>query len=373
MDNRKLSVLAGIVIFIATLFISWYVISGDEEDEVVTEDREGAPVLMMEYIPEAIQSSIRFTGRVIPFDQYDITAEVSGIFEGGDRDFKTGTAFNRGEAIIQINDDEERQDLEASRFEFAALISQILPDISIDYSEHYDEWQAYLDELEATDSLKPLPDVSDRQFRMFLNRQNVFSRFSSIRRQEVRLQKYTIRAPYDGVVTDQNINPGALVQNGQLLGQFTGIENLEIEASIPASEARFISVGDEVSVRSDELTSERFRAVISRKNAVIDPGTQSLKVYMEIRDSGLEPGNYLEGEIRGQSFENAFKVHKDILVRDNELFVVENERARLQTVRLLASAGDSMIVSGLEPGTLIIDEFRNAAFEDAKVRQREEE
>jgi len=94
---------------------------------------------------------------------------------------------------------------------------------------------------------------------------------------------------------------------------------------------------------------------------------------MEITNSELEPGNYLEGEIRGQSFEDAFKVHKDILVRDNELFTVENERAKLQTVQLLASAGDSMIVSGLEPGTFIIDEFRNAVFEDAKVTEREEE
>jgi len=373
MDNRKLSVLSGIAIFIATIFLSWYIISGDEEEEGVSQTTESAPVLMMEYVPKTVQSTIQFTGRVIPFDQYDITAEVSGIFEGSDRVFKTGTAFNRGEVIIQINDDEARQNLEASRYEFAALISQIIPDISIDYSEHYDEWQSYLDELDATNSLKPLPEVSDRQFRMFLNRQNVFSRFSSIRSQEVRLQKYTIRAPYDGVVTNHTINPGTLVQNGQQLGQFTGTENLEIEASIPASEARFISVGDKVSVRSEDTISESFNAVISRKNAVIDPGTQSLKVYMEITNSELEPGNYLEGEIRGQSFEDAFKVHKDILVRDNELFTVENERAKLQTVQLLASAGDSMIVSGLEPGTLIIDEFRNAVFEDAKVTEREEE
>lgn len=373
MDNRKISVLSGIIIFVATLFLSWYIISGDDEDEGVSQDTEGAPVLMLEYVPKTIQSTIQFTGRVIPFDQYDITAEVSGIYEESDRVFKTGTAFNRGEVIIQINDVEERQNLEASRYEFAALISQILPDISIDYSEQYDLWQAYLDELDATESLKPLPAVSDRQFRMFLNRQNVFSQFSSIRSQEVRLQKYTIRAPYDGVVTNHSINPGTLVQNGQQLGQFTGTENLEIEASIPASEARYISVGDEVTVRSEDTFSESFNAVISRKNAVIDPGTQSLKVYMEITNSELEPGNYLEGEIQGQSFEDAFKVHKDILVRDNELFVVENERAKLQTVQLMASAGDSMIVSGLEPGTRIIDEFRNAVFEDAKVTEREEE
>jgi membrane fusion protein, multidrug efflux system len=373
MDNRKLSVLSGILIFIATLALSWYIVSVEEEEEEASQRNEGAVVLMMEYAPQTIQSTIRFTGRVVPFDQYDIYAEVTGIFEESDRSFKTGTSFNRGEVLLRMNDDEEQQDLEAARYEFAALISQILPDISIDYSRHHDEWQAYLDELDATDSLQPLPEVDDRQFRMFLNRENVYSRFSSIRRQEVRLQKFTIRAPYDGVLTDHAINPGALVQNGQQLGQFTGVENLEIEASIPASEARYISVGDEVTVQTEGYISDQYRAVISRKNAVIDPGTQSLKVFMEISGSEFEPGNYLEGEIMGQSFDDAFKVHKDILVRDNELFVVENDRSKLQTVELLASAGDSMIVTGLEPGTKIIDEFRNAAFEDAKVTEREDQ
>lgn len=372
MDTRKLSVIAGIVIFILTLALSWYIISGEDEESERTTNDEAAAVLMMEYQPKPIRSSIQFTGRVVPYNQFDIYAEVSGIFERGDHPFKTGTAFSRGDVILQINDEEERQQVQSSRYEFSAAISQILPDISIDYADHYSEWEAYLNEMDASASLKPLPEVTDRQLRMFLNRQNVFSRFSSIRQQEVRLNKFTIRAPYDGVVTDHTINPGALVQNGQRLGQFTGTELLEIEASIPAQEARFISVGDDVTVRTSGLIPQTYSATISRKNAVIEPGTQSIKVYTKIEGTDFEPGNYLEGEISGQLFPDAFKVHKDIMVRDSELFVVENRRAQLQTVQLLASAGDSLIITGLEPGTRIIDEFRNAAFEDAQIMERED-
>ncbi|WP_340103624.1 efflux RND transporter periplasmic adaptor subunit [Rhodohalobacter sp. 8-1] len=373
MNSRKLSVISGVIIFVATLFLSWYIVSGSEEETTQESDTEAAPVLMVTYQPESIQSSIRFTGRVIPFEQFEIYAEVTGIFEHGDRPFKTGTAFNRGDILMQLNNDEQRQQLQAARYEFSAIISQLLPDISIDYPGNYDAWSSYLDNMDASESLRPLPEVADRQFRMYLNRQNVFSRFYSIRQQEVRLDKFTIRAPFDGVVTDHQINPGALVQSGQMLGQFTGTETLEIEASIPAREAQYVSTGATITVRTTGINSETYSGTVTRKNALVEPGTQSVKIFVDISDSDLEPGYYLEGDIRGQVFADAFKIHKDILIRDNELFTVKDGRATLTTVELRASAGDSMIVSGLEPGTTIIDEFRNAAFEDTRVTRREEQ
>ena len=373
MDTRKISVISGFLIFAATLFISWYVVSAPDEESGTASEPDAAPVLMVDYTPGEVQSSIQFTGRVIPFEQFEIYAEVTGIFETGDDAFKTGTAFNQGDVLIQINDDEERQQVQAARYEFSAIISRLLADISIDYPEEFDTWQSYLDNMDATTPLKPLPEVSDRQFQMFLNRQNVFSRFSSIRQQEVRLNKFTIRAPYDGVVTNHQINPGALVQNGQMLGQFTGTEQLEIEASIPALEAQFVSTGDQITVRTAGLNSDTYTGTVTRKNAIIDSGTQSVKIYVDVSDSALEPGYYLEGEINGEVFPNAFKIHKDILIRDSEIFTVVDSRAQLSSVELLASDGDSMIVTGLDPGTTIIDEFRSAAFEDTRVTRREDQ
>ena len=373
MDTRKISVISGFLIFAATLFISWYVVSATDGESGTASEPDAAPVLMVDYTPGEVQSSIQFTGRVIPFEQFEIYAEVTGIFETGDDAFKTGTAFNQGDVLIQINDDEERQQVQAARYEFSAIISRLLADISIDYPEEFDTWQSYLDNMDAITPLKPLPEVSDRQFQMFLNRQNVFSRFSSIRQQEVRLNKFTIRAPYDGVVTNHQINPGALVQNGQMLGQFTGTEQLEIEASIPALEAQFVSTGDQITVRTAGLNSDTYTGTVTRKNAMIDSGTQSVKIYVDVSDSELEPGYYLEGEINGEVFPNAFKIHKDILIRDSEIFTVVDSRAQLSSVELLASDGDSMIVTGLDPGTTIIDEFRSAAFEDTRVTRREEQ
>lgn len=371
MDRRKLSVLLGLLVFAISLILSWFLITFEEEEPDQPGDGEAAEVSMMEYQPHTVHSLIQFTGRVIPKDQFEILAEVTGVFERTDKPFKTGNTFQEGEPIIEINNEEQIQQLQATRYEFLALIYSILPDINIDYPEAYDDWSRYTETFDATQSLEGLPEINDRQLRLFLNNQGVFSRYANIREQEERLSKFTLRAPYDGVVTQSNINPGALVQTGQSLGEFTRLDPIEVETSIPASEARYISEGDEVTIQADRLGNETIDAHVTRKNSLINPGSQSIKIYLEISGSELQPGSYLSGHISGQSFDNAFMVHNDILVRDDEIFIADGNRSRLTTIEPVAQAGDSLIIRGLDPGTKIIDEFRDAAFDGTEVTERE--
>lgn len=371
MDRRKWSVVSAIFFFIAALILSWYLINFEEEEPDQDEDGAAAEVSIMEFQPSTMHASVTFTGRVIPQDQFDLNAEVTGVFERTDQPFKTGTVFEEGDPIITINSEEQIQQIQASRYEFSALIYSILPDISIDYPEAYERWSKYTENFDAARSLDPLPEVDDRKLRLFLNNQGVYSTYANIREQEERLNKFTLRAPYDGVVTQSNINPGALVQTGQSLGQFTRLDPLEIETSIPASQAQYISQGDQVKITSEDLQGEAQTATVVRKNALINTGAQSVKIYMQISNPDLRPGSYLSGEIEGQQFENVFKVHNDILVRDDELFIVDGNRSHLQTIEPVAEAGDSLIIRGLDPGTKIIDEFRDAAFDGTEVTERE--
>ena len=55
------------------------------------------------------------------------------------------------------------------------------------------------------------------------------------------------------------------------------------------------------------------------------------------------------------------------LVRDNKVFLSKDSIATIVNIQILAKARDSIIVGGLSLGDLIIDEFRDAAFEGTKV------
>lgn len=367
MNRRKLSVLGGLLVLVASIPLAWYLAGSapEQADRQAPVDVIKVPTITAN--PDTLTNLIRFTGRVIPEERFDIYSEVTGRLMPEGKPFKTGIAFEEGEAIVTLNDDEQQQQLRAAKYEFSALISRILPDINIDYPEAYDDWQQYLQNYDATTPINPLPEVEDRQLQLYLNSQNVFSTYASIRQREVRLNKFTIEAPFDGVVTENMVDPGALVQPNQRLGTFTKVAPLEIEASIPATQAKFIQVGDRVDLQfsKDSRTSQQAR--INRKNAVIDPSSQSVKVYMKISGANLKPGAYVEGTISGRNFTEAVRIHQDALVRDSEIFVIKDSTATFRTINVLAQSGDSVTVNGLQPGTVIVDDFREAAFEGTTV------
>lgn len=373
MNRRKLSVLAGLLIFALSIPLAWY-LSGSAPEQADREPPQTVirvPTITAE--PGPVINHIRFTGRVIPENRFDIYSEVTGRLTPAGKPFKTGISFEKGEAIVTLNKEEREQQLRASKYQFSALISRILPDINIDYPKAYDDWRQYLQNYDATEALRPLPETNNRQLQLYLNSQNVFSSFANIRRQEVRLDKFTLEAPFDGVVTESLVDPGALVQPNQRLGTFTKVEPLEIEASIPAEEASFVKVGDRVTLQFQNNDRVSLQASIDRKNAVIDPASQSVKVFMKISDSGLKPGTYVEGSIKGRTFRNAVKIHQDALVRDREIFVIRDSTAHVQRIDILAQNGDSVTVTGLDRGTVIVDAFREAAFEGTKVAPLEEQ
>lgn len=367
MNRRKVSVIAGIVILVIAIVVAWFLVTNSTEQASQEPPVEVIRVPTINASPNAVVNRIRFTGRVIPEVRFDIYSEVTGRLMPTGKAFKTGTSFQEGEPIVTLNDDEQRQQLEAARYEFSSLLSRTMPDISIDYPDALGDWQQYLQNFDATQPLPPLPEVENEQLRMFLNGRNIFSTYSNIRQQEVRLNKFTIRAPFDGVVTESLVDPGALVQPNQRLGEFTKLEPVEIEASIPAEQAQYIQVGDEVQLNFQAEDRGRITARVARKNAKIEPSSQSVKIYMKVTGSNFRPGTYVEGNIRGNTFQNALRIHQDVLVRDNDIFVIRDSVAAMQQVQVLSQAGDSVTVTGIEPGTIIVDDFREPAFEGTKV------
>lgn len=372
MDKRKLSVGSGIAILLISLPLAFFLANSKVEEAPYEAPVQIIKVPVIEANPSELPNTINFTGRVVPESRFDIYSEVTGRMEIGDHVFKTGTAFSKGEVLVQLNDDEFRQTVEANRYKFAALLSRILPDIKLDYQESATAWTNYLNELDAQESLNPLPETLDDQLRMYLNSNEVYSTYASIRQQELRLEKYSIKAPFDGVVTQSMMDPGSLIQPNTRLGEFTKLDPLELEVSIPAVEAEFIKEGNTVKIQLDGQNTTTLTGRVDRKNAAIDPGTQSIKLFIKLRNSSLRPGAYVEGTLQGKPFNNAVRIHQDALIRNDDIFVIQDSIATLYPVKVLAIDGDSVTITEVKTGTRIIDDFRDAAFEGTHVEALED-
>ncbi len=99
-----------------------------------------------------------------------------------------------------------------------------------------------------------------------------------------------IRAPFDGVVTAKNVDPGALASPGAPLLTVEDTHSFRLDATVDESDLKFIKLGEGVPVALDALDGELQGKVVQIVPAA-DPASRSFVVKVELpRDAGLRSG-----------------------------------------------------------------------------------
>ncbi len=314
------------------------------------------------------QNSEIITGRVIPKNQTQLLSEVQGRIMRGAYDFKTGVSFRRGQPIIRINSTEFALNLEAQRSSFLNILTGMMPDMKSDYPESYPNWLAYISNYKIGASLPELPATKSTSERYFVTSSQVYSTFYSIKAQEERLTKYTILAPFDGMLSNTLVDEGGLVSPGQPLGTFISNNAYEIEAAASISLTNRLRVGDQVAFKASNLEGS-FMATVVRIADLIDNQTQNIPIYFSVQKSNLKAGVYLEGKVATSSYENSFVVPSKIIERDNAVYILEQGVIKKQNIEILSVGRDSTVVRGLKDNQqLILNKF-NSPVTGLKISQ----
>ncbi len=310
-------------------------------------------VSVIQFEPGNINSVIEITGRVLATDRVELFSEVQGRFSSGTHPFRTGIRFSRGDTLARIDDTEQRLALISQRSRFLTSLSGVLSTLKLDYPNLYESWARYTDQFDPERSVQQVPEVNNRQARLFLTSRGIYEQYYSIRSAEARLDKFTIVAPFNGELQEADLDPGALVQPGVRLGEFTG-NRYELESFISLRDLPFINVGDDVEMSSATL-GQTWSGSILRIGSGIDENTQSLPLYAELNGSSMRDGLYLEGTIRGQTLENSVEIPRNLLTRNNTILVVEDGQATHKRVEPLLFKKESVIVSGLTADDRVIE------------------
>ena len=107
----------------------------------------------------------------------------------------------------------------------------------------------------------------------------------------------TLQAPFDGVVSQRNLDPGELVNSGlQKKSLFTIIhsQKVRIRAAIPERDVTWVDVGDEAEFKCAGLRDRKINGRVTRLAGALDPKTRTMLVEMEIdnKDGDLLPGMF---------------------------------------------------------------------------------
>ena len=186
-----------------------------------------------------------------------------------------------------------------------------------------------------------------------------------VRYTQTRLSKGIIRSPMDGVVSLRNVNVGDFVGEMGAKPMFRIVDNsiLDLTVNVPSGEMGSVHVGQPLTFSTDALPGKTFSGKVKFINPAVNEADRSVKVIVEVQnvDEQLKGGLFAKGRIMTGTRAGVLKVPQtalltwDVPAKKAEVFVVDGDTARRQTVRTGNISGDRVeIPSGLTAGQQVI-------------------
>jgi RND family efflux transporter MFP subunit len=192
----------------------------------------------------------------------------------------------------------------------------------------------------------------------------------------------SVVAPFDGVITQRNVDVGSLVQGNATSGTFMfeimQQDVIRVSAYVPQNAAFGVAPGIDAIVRVPEIPDREFSGSVTRIADALQPGTRTLLTEVDIPnpDGALSPGIYCTIEFHIPRKTPSLSVPADALIFDSNgmrVAVVSNGRAEIRKVGVKRDMGTQVEVdSGVKAGDqLILNPPVNLA-DGSKVQVRTE-
>lgn len=371
MEIRKIIIsVIGICIIAAGYFYKEKLSSRERPERPKQE--KAIPTVFTQTVENAsIPMSVTASGNVEARDRIEIFSEVQGSFEYSSHSFKPGVYYNAGETLLRINSDETRASLRAQKSAFYNQVVAILPDLKFDYPDIYEKWKNYANDFDMNKSLTPLPEMTSEKEKLFIAGRNINSTWYNVKNIEERLAKFSIYAPFNGILTESNVDKGALIRAGQKLGEFISPNVLELEVAVNSSYADYLKIGNSVKLTTVD-GSKTYTGKVNRINSLVDPTTQTIQAFIRVSGKGLREGMYLEAELEARQINDAFEISRKLLVSNDELYKVEGETLVLTKIQPVHFTESTVIVRGLENGDLVLNKTLPGAYDGMNIKVFEE-
>lgn len=192
----------------------------------------------------------------------------------------------------------------------------------------------------------------------------------------------TVVAPFDGVITQRNVDVGSLVEGNATSGTFMfeimqdGV--IRVSVYVPQDAAFGVKPGIDAIVRVPELPDREFHGTVTRIADALQPGTRTLLTEIDIPnpDGALAPGIYCAAELRIPRKAPSLSVPAEAIIFNRnglQVAVVSNGKAEIRKVRVSRDLGTQVEVdSGIKAGDQVVLNPPVSLMDGSKVQPRAE-
>ena len=172
----------------------------------------------------------------------------------------------------------------------------------------------------------------------------------------------TIRAPLSGVVSKRHVQAGEKVSPDMPVYTIVNLQQLTLEAQVPAAEVTRVKVGQAVRFKVDGYTEREFSGKVARINPTTEAGSRAMLVYISVdnADGALRGGMFAKGAITTEKSQRrpllplaAIRSERD----QQMVYAIVGGKVVAQPVKLgLRSEAEGMaeVTDGLSAGASVI-------------------
>jgi len=190
---------------------------------------------------------------------------------------------------------------------------------------------------------------------------NIAAQEAQIRVLEQEKAYQRVVAPFDGVITQRNIDNGSLVTSGSTF-MFTLMHPnvIRTQVFVPQDEAFGLGAGVDAAIRVPEIPDRTFPGKVTRIASALQPGSRTLLTEIDVPnpDGALSPGIYCTVELFIPRKTPSMIIPADAVVFDQNglhVAVVKNGTAHLQKITIARDFGTEVEVhDGVKPGDQVI-------------------
>lgn len=304
--------------------------------------------------PEKPDEDLILPGSLLAYEDSPIYARTNGYLVRWYKDI--GSRVNKGELLAKIDTPEVDQELNQAKAARQQIVAQLqIAKITADRWEN----------LRKTDSVSA--QEADQYSSGYQQSQaNLSAADANVRRLEQLEGFKDVYAPFTGVLTRRNVDPGALINAGaQAAGRelfdLARVDPLRVYTSVPQAYAPYIKVGAKTFVTLQEFPGQKFVAAVARTAEAIDTNTRTLLTEVDVpnKDGRLLPGSF--GEVHFAVGSNVNKVTVPVnamlfRAQGAQVAVVgPDNKVQLRAINIGRDYGTTLeILGGVEPSERIV-------------------
>ena len=365
---RKLiiSAVVGAIIILGSLYLAG-VIAGSKDNRRPPSQKVVKTVFVDTVKNGTVSLVVPANGNLKAKKRVELYSEVQGVFRPGSKLFRTGQEYSTGQTLIRIDANEYLASVQSSKSTLYNLLTSIMPDLRLDYPEIYPKWQAYLNSFDLNKPTPQLPEMTSEKEKFFITGRQIVSNYYAVKNLEQRLSKYTISAPFSGILTEALVTEGTLIRSGQKLGEFINTGVYELEVSVSKTYGEFLKVGKKVELSNLEKT-KTYTGEVTRVNGKVDQGSQTINVFIEVSGDDLKEGQYLEANLDAKEETDAIEINRSLLLDNDQIFVVRDSILDLMYVDPVYFTDKTVVLKNVPDGEVIVAKPLTGAYAGMLVK-----